>query len=440
MILSYRIDENQYLPFLPNFDPIFNDSILKAFGINPNVKIEEYFSDFEKEDIKKFQLQEKEVNWVYGFNAAFCGLWNALIDTADGFVEIIPSLYTVFTDRAAFKQFLRFVKEFFEHITELMGKIEEWELKNASYSVYRYEYTECYAVGLLATLFIPMPKTAIGERIGATVANTSTKALETVSELTQSLLKFIEAETLVLAYKMGLRVEKTAAEWQLIYNDIVISTGTKEKIAQRIENIVEVTAKNSNIVFKLISQSRLKKLVNFKLGKGIEGLAKEELLIVQSRLYNANIAVAEFKISFKGKTIYKEIKAYSNSTIKQLNGKGWAKPADFRTGEKVEDFIDYTVKKPSRRFQDTESKIFREFEDDYLKQIMKDLGAKTTDELQIKVDLLTILDPCSVCQGQMSKFQKLYNAEIKIYSSGAADGKKLKDLYPKFEVKNPKKN
>jgi hypothetical protein len=68
---------------------------------------------------------------------------------------------------------------------------------------------------------------------------------------------------------------------------------------------------------------------------------------------------------------------------------------------------------------------------------MKDLGAKTTDELQIKVDLLTIFDPCSVCQGQMSKFQKLYNADIKIYSSGAPDGIDLIKKYPKFEVKKP---
>jgi hypothetical protein len=166
---------------------------------------------------------------------------------------------------------------------------------------------------------------------------------------------------------------------------------------------------------------------------------KEELLIVQSRLYNANIAVAEFKISFKGKTIYKELKAYSSSTIKQLNGKGWAKPADFRSGEKLEDFIEITKNGKTGRFQDTESKIFREFEDDYLKQIMKELGAKSTNELQIEVELQTILDPCSVCQGQMSKFQKLYNAEIKIYSSGAKSGEKLIEFYPKFEVKNPKK-
>lgn len=116
-----------------------------------------------------------------------------------------------------------------------------------------------------------------------------------------------------------------------------------------------------------------------------------------------------------------------------------ARPADFRSGEKMQDFVEVTENGPTRRFQDTESKIFREFEDIHLKQIMKDLGAKSTDELRISVELQTILDPCNVCQGQMDKFQKLYNADIKIYSSGAKGGFNFNKLYPKLEVINPKK-
>jgi hypothetical protein len=68
---------------------------------------------------------------------------------------------------------------------------------------------------------------------------------------------------------------------------------------------------------------------------------------------------------------------------------------------------------------------------------MKQLGAKSANELQIEVELQTILDPCSVCQGQMSKFQKLYNADIKIYSSGAKKGKILEELYPRLKVEKP---
>ena len=439
-IKKYRIHENQYLPFFPNFDPIFNDYLLKAFGISPNIKIEEYFKDYlfdDTEEIKKFQLQEKEVNWVYGFNAAFCGLWNALIDTADGFIEVIPALYHVFTDRGAFKQFLHFIKEFFENITELMGKFEEWELKKASYSVYRYQYTEYYAAGVILCLFIPMPKTGIGQKINETFRNAATKALETVNELTQSLLKFIKAEILALAYKMGFRVEKTGAEWQLICNDIVICTGTKEKIVKRIENIIEITAKKPNFVFKLLSEGRLKKLIDIKKGKGLGILSESERLLIQSKLFNANIAIAEFKVSFNGKMIRKELKAYSGSNISQLDKYGFCKSPNLRSGEIIEDFIDFTVEENPRRFLDTESKIFREFEDIHLKQIMKELGAKTTDELKIEVELQTVLDPCNVCQGQMDKFQKLYKAQIKIYSSGAQDGIILGKMYPKFRVEKP---
>jgi cytidine deaminase len=70
---------------------------------------------------------------------------------------------------------------------------------------------------------------------------------------------------------------------------------------------------------------------------------------------------------------------------------------------------------------------------------MKELGAKNADELHIEVTLQTILDPCNVCQGQMQRFQQLYNTKIKVYSSGAKKGEKFKELYPKFNVKNPKK-
>ncbi len=230
-VKSYRLDESRYLPFHPNFDPIFNDSLLKAFGINPNVKVDEYFKTFlidDTEDIKKFQIQEKEVNWVYGYNAGFCGLWNALVDTVDGFVNIIPSLYDIFTDRASFKQFLHLVKEFFEHITELMDKLEEWELKNASYSVYRYEYTETYGMTLIALLFIPLPKTAAGG-----------KASEVLSVFSKTISTFIESEVILIAYRLGLRIEKTGNNWTLLFHDIAISAGSKEKIAARLDQITK---------------------------------------------------------------------------------------------------------------------------------------------------------------------------------------------------------
>lgn len=69
---------------------------------------------------------------------------------------------------------------------------------------------------------------------------------------------------------------------------------------------------------------------------------------------------------------------------------------------------------------------------------MNQLGAKSASDLRMEVELQTILDPCNVCQGQMNVFVAKYNAQIDIYSSGAKDTKVLNDLYPKFEVFNPK--
>lgn len=427
-IESYRFEESRYLPFHPNFDPVFNDSLLKAFGINPMVKIEDYFFEFEKEDIEKFKLVEKEVNWVYGFNAFFCGLWNGIIDTVDGFILLIPELYEIFTDRARLKVFLNLIKELFEHITELMGKTEEWELKNSSYSVYRYEYFQTYGLTIIMSLFLPVPKLA-----------QSGKTSEAFKLFTQAGRTFVESEIVLTAYRFGLRVEKTSNEWRLYFYDILLSSGSKEKIANRIGNIMEVAAKNPNIVFKLLSEWKLEKLVNVKKGKGIKGFPKESFVAVQKKLYNANIAQAEFKVYYNGKTIVKELKAYSGSNIGELDGFGFSKSPNLRSNELKSNFSEVINGNITGRFLDTESKIFREFEDAHLKGIMKELGAKSTDQLRIKVSLQTILDPCNVCQGQMSKFQKLYNAKIKIFSSGAKDGYIFKKMYPKLHVDKPLK-
>ncbi|MFY0482847.1 HNH endonuclease [Flavobacterium sp. PLA-1-15] len=225
-IQSYRLGEERYLPFHPNFDPIFNDTLLKAFGINPNIKIEDYFLEWDQEDIEKFKLVEKEVNVAYGFNAFFCGLWNALVDTIDGFVLMIPELHEIFTDRAKFKSFLHLIKELFEHINEWEDKINEWELKNSSYSVYRYEYFQTYGTILILSLFLPLPKLAKGGK--------SAEAF-TFFEITVKALT--EREVILLAYKLGLRIEKTGEKWTLLFQDIAITAGAKEKIALRVEQI-----------------------------------------------------------------------------------------------------------------------------------------------------------------------------------------------------------
>lgn len=227
-IKAYRLNENKYLPFLPNFDPIFNDTVLKAFGINPNTKINDYFFNWEKEDIVRYQLLEKEVNWVYGFNAAFCGFWNGIIDTVDGFILLIPELYGIFTDRAKFKTFLHLIKEFFEHISELMDKIDEWDLKNSSFSIYRYEYFQTYGITLIMSLFLPLPKLANGG-----------KSTEVFSFFNATVKTLTEREIILLAYKLGLRIEKTGEKWTLLFNDIAITAGAKEKIVLRVEQITK---------------------------------------------------------------------------------------------------------------------------------------------------------------------------------------------------------
>ena len=70
---------------------------------------------------------------------------------------------------------------------------------------------------------------------------------------------------------------------------------------------------------------------------------------------------------------------------------------------------------------------------------MNQLGAKSANDLKIEVELQTILDPCNICQGQMTVFEAKYNTKIDIYSSGAKDGEKLYELYPNFKIKTIKR-
>ncbi|WP_312302257.1 hypothetical protein [Chryseobacterium sp.] len=422
---SYKFQEYNYLPYLSNFDPFINDSFLKAFGINPTVLIERY--SVSKEQLKYYNIKEKEVNLVYAFNAEFCGFWNALIDSIEGLYLTFPGIYEIFTDRANLKKFIRMIINIFENFTELKDIIVRYDHENSQGSIYKFCYQQAYEITMLLSLLLPLPKAPQGLK-SSSVFEFFSNALAKISA---------KSELLLLAYKLGLRVERTADEWVLISDKVVLFRGTKEKVLKRIEHIAEVAEKNPKFVMRLLSPRRLEALIDVKKGEGafLKGLSKESKLIVQKKLEGANIAVAKFKVSYKGRVKTIELKAYSSSNVKELNNLGFAKPANLRSGEKITQFEEITEKGVTRRFQDTESKIFREFEDLHLKETMNQLGAKSANDLKIEVELQTILDPCNICQGQMTVFEAKYNTKIDIYSSGAKDGEKLYELYPNFKIK-----
>lgn len=428
-IEKYRLQEYNYLPYTSNFSPLINDSIFKFFGINTKVPIENYY--ISKEDIEYYNIKEKEVNWIYVENASFCGIWNALVDTADGLIMLLPSLYEICTDRAMLKKFFRLILELIHNFPKLKDMLTQYDLENSSGSIYKFNYQRCYELMMIITLFLPIPKGGKGGR-----------ATHILEELSIWLANYpIKNEIILLTYKLGLKVEKTADEWAIIYGEVKIFRGTKEKVMQRMEHIGKVAKENPKFVMRNLSLGRLEDLVDVKKGLGgfLKGLSKEDQLIVQSKLFSKNIAFAKFKVSYNGKTVVVDLKAYSNKNINQLNSFSFAKSADLRSGEKIEDFIDYAVKNPNgqSRFQDTENKIFREFEDVHLKNIMKQLGAKSANDLKIEVELQTILDPCPVCSKQMKSFEAKYNAEINIFSSGAKNTESLNNLYPRYIVENP---
>ncbi|MGE4512500.1 MAG: hypothetical protein AB7E26_01605 [Chryseobacterium sp.] len=426
-IQKYRFQEYNYLPYLSNFDPVFNDSFLQAFGINPTTLIENY--TVSKEDLEYYNIPEKEVNWVFAFNAEFCGFWNALVDSFEGLFLLFPGLYEILTDRANIKKFVRLIIDVFENFSKLKDLIVQYDKENSSGSIYKLSYQHCYEITMLLTLLLPLPKAAQSVK--------STSAYEFFSNALSKLS--LKSELIFLAYRLGLRVERTADEWALISDKVILFKGTKEKVLKRIEHITEVAKKNPKFGMRNLSLGRLKDLVKVKKGEGafLRGLTKEEQLVVQKKLSGANIAVAKFRVSYRRRVRIVELKAYSNKNISQLDKFDFCKPANLRSGEKVTQFEEITEKGLTRRFQDTESKIFRGFEDNHLKDVMNQLGAKSASDLKIEVELQTILDPCNVCQGQMKVFEAKYNAKIDIYSSGADKTKRLNELYPKLKIENP---
>lgn len=429
VMVKHRFNENNYLPSSSNFDPLINEEFFRAFGFNTQIPIEKYA--ISQEEIEYYKIKEKEINWVYAENASICGAWNAMVDTADGLAMLLPSLYEILTDRAMFKKFFHLIMDLVDNLPKLKEMITKYDLENSQGSIYKYNYQQCYELMMLITLFLPLPKIGKGG-----------KASEVLEELSAWLAKYsAKSELILLAYKLGLRVEKTGQEWELICNKVKIMKGTKEKVLDRIEHITEVAAKNPKFVMRNLSLGRLEALVDVKkaLGTFLKGLSKEERLLVQSELYNSNIAFSKFKISFKGKTVFLDLKAYAGKNISKLDKFDFCKSPNLRSGELKSNFAEMIDGGFTNRFLDTESKIFREFEDIHLKEVMNQLGAKSANDLKIEVELQTILDPCNVCQGQMSVFQAKYNAEIKIFSSGAKKTENLNKLYPKFTVEKPLK-
>ncbi len=80
-------------------------------------------------------------------------------------------------------------------------------------------------------------------------------------------------------------------------------------------------------------------------------------------------------------------------------------------------------------WNDSENKMIRDLEDNYLKEL-------DIDKLKIEIELHSIYHPCSKCQEVISIFQKTYNAKIKIWSTEAKGNTRFIELYPNLSTKN----
>lgn len=234
-IEEYRLSEKSYLPDVNGFNPILNGALLKAIGVNTTIPIEKY--TYSKEDLEYYQIKEKQVDWVYAINAEFCGFWNALVDTADGLAMLLPSMYQILSDRATFKQFFRVIVDFLMMTPQEIGDmLSEYDFEKSKGSIYRLSYQQCYEISMILSLFLPSPK--IGK---------AGKAPEAIGEISAWLANFsTKNELVLLAYKMGLRVERTAGEWQLVFGKYKLLKGSREKVLKMVEDIGEMSKFEGN--------------------------------------------------------------------------------------------------------------------------------------------------------------------------------------------------
>lgn len=267
-IEEYRLSEKSYLPDVNGFDPILNGALLKAIGVNTTIPIEKY--TYSKEDLEYYQIKEKQVDWVYAINAEFCGFWNALVDTADGLTMLLPSMYQILSDRATFKQFFKVIVDFLMMTPQEIGDmLSEYDFEKSKGSIYRLSYQQCYEISMILSLFLPSPK--IGK---------AGKAPEAIGEISAWLANFsAKNELVLLAYKMGLRVERTAGEWQLVFGKYKLLKGSKEKVLKMVEDIGEISKFEGNHNFSSLEKQLNEAVVEENgITRKLTKAEKEELL------------------------------------------------------------------------------------------------------------------------------------------------------------------
>lgn len=140
------------------------------------------------------------------------------------------------------------------------------------------------------------------------------------------------------------------------------------------------------------------------------------------QLKSRNIATAKIKLKLKdGKIIEREFTANSGE-INRLDG--GAKKLD-ETLHKRDYFYDPFENR--KRFDDTEVKIIiSEIEESMFKNL--DL-----DSAKIELEINSILKPCRVCQREIARFEKMYDAKIKVHSTEANFIRDFELLYPNYK-------
>jgi len=383
---QYKIDKRHYLPEEKDFEPLFfkvvknelkNDSFVST-------ELQDYIQDFIEAD-------------AHAINAYICGMINAVIDEGKSITELPQFIYNILTNRGTLKTFIRTIKQVLNNKLEFVLKILKTQKElHFNGSLYQFCYQFGYDVG-----FIMIGVITVG--LGKIVK------FKNVALFFIKLKKVANNKLFNLAYKAGCAIEVDGKQLILTYNGTIIAKGTVEKLTKKLEKLIEIKRRNPNVGYAFIGSKRLDNLIALRRS--------------HKSLYNANIATMTVRIKETGKPVrVLEFKAQSGPT----NKVGGSKKAKERFLNEESNHLDNNGVK---RWNDSENKMIRDLEDNYLKGL-------NIEKVKIEVEIHSIYHPCNKCQQVISNFQVYYNAKVKVFSTEVPDNNDFIKKYPSLSTKN----
>ncbi|ROI02309.1 hypothetical protein EGI16_15675 [Chryseobacterium sp. G0240] len=414
------------------------------------------------------------------YNALLCGIWNGLVDAASGLFAMVKMIYDGITLGKDFaqniEQYLPILLEQFDEVIQAVKNIDFTEIAKYIYGKLKeitltFDPVACgyfigYAYGFIisliieivvgtlvsgGTLDIPIIIQKLEEvifgifRLGWGALKGATKAIRTFSKfIVKSIQDLIHGlQELINFLKNG------GPEIKNLIDDVL----------KAIQNYSKDTRGSLNVQIPLLGPAELKLYKNLVIAffkpfrklllhymdnllviekwkslnpmKNLDKITIEELLEIRKlnkQAFNKNAAIMIAELEVDGKIMVLEYKALAG---KSVNGIGLCSNVDQvyiakQLGMSVDELMTHyktidELEEVTRRFHDSEHKIFSVFDDEILK-LKANFGE---NKVKVKsLNIKTLYEPCNSCKKQIIIRHEMYgNPKIKIEAVHLEQGK-----------------